>query len=156
MKYEVRTATKQDITFIAERLRKADRQEFTATTGLKPLALPFMLTPHNVKVWTVDGRPVCMFGIDRISSLQRIYAPWLMGTKDIEKHPIAFLRSAQALVSNQVGRLMNVVDARNTLHIKWLKWMGFSFTKLIHQYGAARLPFYRFEMINKKCAHLLP
>ena len=40
-----------------------------------------------------------------------------------------------------------VVDARNELHIKWLKFMGFKFIQRHENFGVAKLPFYEFLRI---------
>ena len=144
--YEVRPATRQDIRYVAERLRKADRLELAAATGLTPLALPFILPLGSTLAWLVDGRPVCLFGCDPLSTSMQ-YAPWMLGTDVIKKHPIAFLRQSLRILKGWKDRPMtNVVDGRNKLHVRWLVWLGFTFHELIPEYGAQRLPFWRFEM----------
>jgi hypothetical protein len=41
----------------------------------------------------------------------------------------------------------NNIDKRNTLHIKWLKWLEFSFIKEMPQYGHEKRPFLEFVRI---------
>ena len=42
------------------------------------------------------------------------------------------------------------MDARNDLHIKWLKWMKFTFINKVNEFGYEKKPFYEFIKI---CAH---
>ena len=43
--------------------------------------------------------------------------------------------------------LYNFIDARNTLHIKWLKWCGFTFIQKHYDYGYEKRLFYEFVRI---------
>ena len=43
--------------------------------------------------------------------------------------------------------LYNFVDARNEIHIRWIKWMGFSIIKKHATFGAEGRTFYEFVKI---------
>jgi hypothetical protein len=41
----------------------------------------------------------------------------------------------------------NVIDERNRVHLRWLKWMGFTFVQRIPEYGVQHRPFLEFIKI---------
>jgi hypothetical protein len=46
--------------------------------------------------------------------------------------------------------LGNHVDIRNTKHTKWLKRMGFSFLRVLPEYGVERRPFIEFARLETR------
>lgn len=135
---------------IASGMRAADVEEVRASLGLNPQeALEFSLSSSTM-AWTgtVDGEPVCMFGVSRRSMLDgSVGTPWLLGTDAIERHQAAFLRRNKGIVKEMLAAypvLRNWVDARNTLSIRWLKWLGFEFGSPV-PYGPHGIAFYPFE-----------
>ena len=58
--------------------------------------------------------------------------PWLLGTPSLRSVRIGFLKESKFWV-RQMHKfhpvLWNVVDARNDLHLTWLKWVGFDLTE---------------------------
>jgi hypothetical protein len=77
---------------------------------------------------------------------------WLLATDDIEKYQITFLRHSKKVLKElqqDYLALHNYVDARNSLHIKWLKWMGFTFINKLDRFGVEQRPFYEFVRINE-------
>ena len=94
----------------------------------------------------MPGRLLALFGVNEISS--EIAIPWMVATPLLLAHQFYFLRNCKHWVdklSAGYTSLINCVDARNEVHIKWLKWCGFTFTHLHPQWGAAKLPFWQFE-----------
>jgi len=72
---------------------------------------------------------------------------WMVGTPDLKKISVSFLKNCQGVfkvLKNNFQLLHNYVDARNELHIRWLKWMGFTFIKKHNHIGIEQLPFYEF------------
>ena len=116
---------------IAKRMRQADRDEVLAASGRSPgQALVFSLRKSSVS-WTalVDGRPEVMFGVGDLNILARVGAPWLLGTDAVEIHSVAFLRRSRGFTDQLLRRysvLRNFVDDRNTVSIRWLRWLGFT------------------------------
>ena len=43
--------------------------------------------------------------------------------------------------------LFNYIDARNTVHLRWLKFMGFTIIKKLEIFGYEGRPFYEFVKI---------
>lgn len=149
MEIDFRTATSADVVSLAPRLRQADHDEIMATVGAPPLlALPQTIT--NGIVVTVDGSPEVLFGVDPVRGFPEVGVIWLVSSSRIEEHKVKFLRTSKHLLDSiQKDYLMltNFCDARNELHHKWLKWLGFVFIRRIEKYGAEDRPFYEFVRV---------
>lgn len=111
-------------------MRQADRDEVFASSGKTPLeALKYSFEKSSfVMTALVDGRAEVMFGAAEINILNGIAAPWLLGTKAVEVHQVAFLRHSvewRKKLCERYTVLRNFVDDRNKVSIRWLKWLGF-------------------------------
>ena len=146
-------ATVDYVVYVAPRLRKADRSECLAATGREPIGVlmdglrlgDVTLTMRSPK----DGQRVGIVGVVP-SYVEGAGAIWLCATDDIYQHQISFLRKSKTflpLLQRNYLALHNCVDARNTVHIKWLKWMGFTFIKKHEQWGVEKRLFYEFVRI---------
>ena len=141
-----------DVYFLAPRLRQADYDECLAATGREPLGALLDGLKYGDTTLTMvapTGVPVGLLGVGK-SLIKDAGTIWLCATDDIEKYQITFLRhSKQVLHKLQQDYLVlhNYVDARNELHIKWLKWMGFSFINKHERWGVEQRPFYEFVRI---------
>ena len=138
------------IFWIANNMRQADRDEIAAAAGKGPWAALRDSLHLSVAAWTglVDDEPICMFGVVPLDILGGVGSPWLLGTDEIEKHAISFLRLNKQYVKEMLEYfpyLVNFVDARNKMSIQWLKWLGFKFDSSPIPYGIWNLPFYRFS-----------
>lgn len=137
---EIVPAEKSHIRSIARRMRKADRDEVWAGSRKTPAqALAFSLRKSSI-AWTViiDGRPEIMFGVGDLNILAGIGSPWLLGTNAIEKHSRAFWRRSPEFRDQLLSRylvLRNLVDARNTVSIRWLRRLGFTLMDPINVRG---------------------
>lgn len=127
---EIVPASIDHIAPIAERMRSADRDEVMAASGRTPHeALEISLRKSSL-AWTglIDGSPEVMFGVGDLNILTSTAAPWLLGTDAVEKHYRVFLRQSVDWRDQLLRRyavLMNVVDDRNEVSKRWLRWMGF-------------------------------
>lgn len=145
--------TVEDIAYIAPRLRQADKNECLAATGSGPLGVLYqslLMGDVTLTMRTPDGNRVGLCGVVP-SALDNAGVVWMCATDAILKHQIAFLRRSKAALehlSTDYSLLYNCVDARNEVHIRWLKWMGFTFIKKHENYGAEKLPFYEFVRIT--------
>ena len=146
-------ATAEHIAPVAARMRQADRDEVWASSLSRPEAALRMSLAASPLAWTglVDGVPVCMFGAAASTMLASQGCPWLLGTDEVERHAIAFLRRNRAQVGLMLkvfGTLANRVDSRNTQSVRWLEWLGFT----IHPaepFGPLGLPFHRFSLDSR-------
>lgn len=153
----VQRATVEDVTYIAKNLRQADRMECDATLAMPPeLALPRAVRDGQ-RVWTFhrnDGLPVGVFGADP-TPIPEVGIVWMVSTDEIELHKREFLVESKPYVlalNDDFPIITNMVDARNTLHHRWLKWLGFAFLRRIDSWGARSVPFYEFARMKQTCA----
>lgn len=109
---------------IAPYLRLADIEEHNAMSDISiDVALSYSIA-HSEKGFAVelDGRLTAIFGVNS-------GVIWLVGTDEITRHPITFYRLSKKIferLSDGYERLFNFVDERNTLSVRWLKWLGFT------------------------------
>lgn len=153
-----RQATLADVMFIAPRVRKADREEARASVGCEPeVFLPLTFTPG--RTWTIvsdEGEPMALYGVEAVPLNPELGIVWMVATDTLvhPKNQRKFLKLGPVVLDqlHELHPLLgNYVDARNTTHIRWLKWMGFSFLKLLPEHGPQRLPFIQFARL-KPCA----
>lgn len=139
------------IAWVAEHMREADAREVEASAGYLPFDALVCSFDASVHAWTgmIGDYPICMFGVSTVDFLAGIGCPWLLGTDYVERNAQAFLRRSKPYLSKMLGtfpRLINYVDARNELSIRWLRWLGADIDLQPVPYGVSRLPFYRFEI----------
>lgn len=148
----VRPATIQDARDLAPRLRPADVQEIWAATGESPeeaLIMGVKLGRPALSFVDPRGELAGMFGVTPLSD-PLVGAVWMLSSPAIERYPVHFLRRCRGWIEqfhDAYPVLMNYVDARNVVHIRWLKWVGFQFLRLV-PYGVQRMPFYEIVRVR--------
>ena len=144
-----RPATEADVAFIAPRLRPADLLEIGASVKADPYdaLLRGLHSPDGCFVAeTAAGVPVLIGGTSPSDSPLLGYV-WMMGTQEVETHWLRVLRNTQSWIQQFKGDyqlLANAVHEGNTLHMRWLKWAGFSFLRRFTYRGHG---FYEFAKI---------
>jgi hypothetical protein len=136
-------------------MRQADRAEVAAEGGRGSYAALRDSLASSVVAWTglVNHEPVCMFGVSPVDILGGVGSPWLLGTDEIKKHAVTFLKLNRLYIPKMLDLfplLVNYVDVRNAVSIRWLRWLGFAVDDKAVPYGIWGMPFYRFEMRLKK------
>jgi hypothetical protein len=147
---------RSDIEIVAANMRHADRQEAEAMAAMGPLQAltKAVALSHESCVARVGGEPICIFGLGVGSLLGGMARPWLLGTSEVEMYGVTFLRSNRPVVKGWASRfdLENYVDARHTMSIRWLRWLGF---EVDHPapFGPFGFEFHRFSMARSatKC-----
>ena len=153
----VRGATEDDIPLVAPRLREADRNEVLAVTGVAPeLSLRGMVQAADqaFALCTEDGTPQGLLGVTSVSGLEDAGYVWLLFTDALYDHRIEFLRRCRewlSILHTTHPLLLNYVDERNTVHVKWLRWLGFTILRRV-PYGAEGRPFLEFVRYDE-CAY---
>lgn len=153
---QVRAAKGKDAAAMAPNLRAADLAELQASLGadadpeaVLKAGIKYSDDPRTV---LVDGVPAAIFGVcDTGESEPTVGCIWLMGTDAIETISMAFLRGCKAHLPMQQASyeiLTNFVDSRNTVHIRWLQWLGFSIIREENDYGAEKRTFYEFARVS--------
>jgi hypothetical protein len=151
-KLKVREATPEDIPYLAENIRDADRRELEGVSGLSPqeaFRISYEITKDPFTVASPEGNPLLMGGVVP-SSEDRQGVVWMMGTDGIRDYTMEFLRRSKdvlSMVSKDYDLIYNIVDKRNTLHTTWMCWLGFKFIRDIPKYGAGNINVLEFARI---------
>lgn len=137
-----------DAVRLAPYLREADRQEVLAASGMEPLPALRIGYEASTDPQTIleAGYPIAMFGV--VPTGDGVGAPWLLGSGRVEVNWFTFLRRSRdvfARVRQPWRGLENHIDERNTLHIRWVQWLGFDLVERVEDYGVGHLPFWRFR-----------
>lgn len=153
-RYAIVPATLDHVLAMAPQLRQADIDELTAAGNDDPVKALVQSFRMSTMSWAglviEDGveHVACIFGVAPLNLLGGKGVPWLLGTDLIERHGMAFLRRNRKFIPIMMtlyNHLENHVDARNTVAIAWLKWLGFAFDDPV-PYGPRQVPFLRFQL----------
>ena len=156
----VRNSEVEDAIRMAHNLRKADMNELKAVRG-NDLDTAHVLyegikNSDKPRTFVIDGEPSAIYGVvNQNEPNLNVGWVWLLGTDRIKEAKTFFLKHSKKELEEQGKEydvLANYVDARNTVHIKWLKWLGFKFLREVNNYGKEQRKFYEFARVNIKCA----
>lgn len=123
--FTAREAMPGDMWLMLPDVRRPDVDELAAL-GVTPETAIRYGVEHSVAAWIafIHGKPAAMFGIVDHADYG---VPWAVLTNVVDEHPLPFLRASKRFIDAQMTRdLINYVDARNTLTIDWLSWLGFT------------------------------
>jgi hypothetical protein len=143
-------ATRSHAICMAPNMRAAEVEEVLASHGLTPeAALLRELESSSVAwSWVVDGEVACMFGIINPDLFGEAAYPWFLTTPLVEKHSRQFARACKSLLPELIEhhpKLAGMVDARYTLSLRWLQWLGARIEPAI-PWGVAGALFHHFEL----------
>jgi hypothetical protein len=91
------------------------------------------------------GQVLALFGAIPSARRPETGVVWLLGSEELAAHASFIVRSSKAWIAKLHERyrvLGNYVDARNEVHVRWLRWCGFTFVRRIERFGVIGLPFY--------------
>ncbi len=152
---QVRAALDSDARSLVSRLRVADLQEIRAVTPEEPCSVLRQSIAWSNPCYTIveaDAESLAIFGVVPDASTEGVGRVWLLGSDDLFlSHSYIFLRRSRKWIEKlheHYPTLWNYVDVRNEVHIRWLKWCGFTFLRRIEEYGVEQRPFYEFEKIT--------
>lgn len=147
----IRKATSDDARRLAPNLRKEDRDECLAGSGDPSVTLPqSVLASHRAFAIMSHDEPIGIFGWIRDSDgAARV---WMLGSDALTSGPNVrlFLRESREwveLLNERFPVLWNLIDSRNSLHIRWLRWLGFTFINRVAA-GPQGLTFFTFVRIK--------
>ena len=125
---------------VASNLLPEDRREVEEGHGIDPLE-ELLFAVHNTScVWfeVPNGKTAGMAGVGPEGEI------WMLCTPAIHEYPITFAREAKRFVESRTEPLLwNIVDRRNTVHLKLLRFLGFKFLREI-KHGPKQLSFIEF------------
>ena len=125
---------------VASDLRPEDRREVEEGHGVDPFTSIVSKAQEGSCIYFTmpNGKTAGMAGVEDDGMI------WMLTTTVIYDYPFAFTRGAKKFVENHSHkRLWNIIDKRNTVHLKLLKFLGFEFLEEIF-YGPNNLPFIKF------------
>ncbi len=153
---EVRPAAPQDADKLAPRLRRADRMEVQANSGRDPRLAMREAVADSVPAYALlgpYGEVIGLFGALPHPRYKRAGSIWLLGSDELVANPLVALRTAKLWLGRMHEHypvLGNFIDARNTLHIRWLCWLGFRMLRRVERFGAEQRPFIEFCRAQRK------
>ena len=124
---------------MASNLRPDDHRELTEGWGINPIQLAEIVQDGD-SVWfeVPNGKTAGMAGVDPGGII------WMLCTPAIHEYPVTFARESKRYVESRTEPLLwNIVDKRNTVHLKLLKFLGFKFLREV-SHGPNQLPFIEF------------
>lgn len=152
MSYYIREALIEDASTIAPLLREADKNEIAASTGSSPvdaMMYSIMGSKEAFVACLPDGTPVALFGIGDDGVGYGV--PWMVGTDDMIRFSKSLVKDARKWVDKKTTEypmLYNYVDSRNTVHINWLRRIGFTVSEIPEYFAVSDVPFYLFTRSN--------
>ena len=147
----IRKAVPEDGKILEPKLRPEDIREIRAiTTGPLHEAITKGISesPYTYTI-TLEGKPIAVFGVNHYSPTAGVI--WLLGSEDMLKIKIPFLRQSPKWIEafhQLYPVLFNVACIWNTLHIDWLKWLGFRFIREYKEYGLLKEPYIEFLSVK--------
>lgn len=147
MALEYVPATLAHAATLAPRLRAADVREIDAAAGVDGLTGLEVSIAASEAAFAVlaDGEVVAVFGVSRPSLLDPATGQiWMLASDAAALHVRSWMTDSKrwlAAFASELGFevLVNRVDARNTVHIRWLRAMGAAVSCGVK--GEAFLPF---------------
>jgi hypothetical protein len=109
-------------------MRQEDKDEIwhlARKTPEEALRDAYDTCPYNRAV-LLEGRVVCIFGIG--GEKGGVGVPWMLASPLLTKIKKPFLRECKAWLdemSEGYTSLYNAAWSKNTVHIQWLRWLGF-------------------------------
>ena len=151
----VRYPSDDDIDYLSASLRHADLQEIAAASGESPWEVirrgRAISSECKVGISASDNNPFVIWGVVPVPGTEAA-AIWMLATPEIETNAMLFLRRSRDEV-DELNKLhdvlFNYVDARNALHIKWLRWVGCQFIRRHERHGVEQRPFLEFIRTRK-------
>ena len=130
---------------VASNLLPADRREVKEGHGADPMQylLSEAIKGDAIYFSSPSGRTAGMAGVDEGGKI------WMLCTDVIHEHPLMFAREAKRWIESREEKLLwNIVDKRNKVHLKLLKFLGFKFLRELN-YGPNNLSFIEFCRVRR-------
>ena len=125
---------------VASNLRPDDYREVWEGHGHFPRwYIPFAAFNGDTVYFEVpNGKTAGLAGVQEGGQI------WMLCTPAIHDYPFTFAREAKRFIESREEKLLwNIVDKRNTAHLKLLKFLGFKFLREL-QHGPNKLTFIEF------------
>lgn len=137
---------------VASNLRADDYREVWEGHGHFPRwYIPFAAFNGDTVYFNVpNGKTAGLAGVQEGGQI------WMLCTPAIHDYPFTFAREAKRFIESREEKLLwNIVDKRNTAHLKLLKFLGFKFLREL-EHGPNKLTFIEFCRVrtnnNSRCS----
>lgn len=135
---------------LAVTMQTADVDAVWALGHLSPFEALDLSVKHSTKVftWLHEGDVGCIVGYSANNPLAYKACPWLLASPLVHCSPRYFLRASRSFLDSLLAKhelLTNVIDARHTRSLKWIKWCGATLYPATAM-GPEGLPFIRHEI----------
>lgn len=152
---EARLSRFEDIEPIASDIRPEDAEEVVAAGRadvFEALRLGLEMSDECFTIYQADAseQPLAMFGY-KVTDPGICGVIWMLGANGLMRHRYEFLRKSNYWVDYIQAKtplMYNLVYEKNTVHIRWLKWLGFSFVRQHEHFGPKDLPFIEFARLR--------
>ena len=131
---------------VASNLREDDYKEVYEGHGHNPLLYLPLAAFVGDTVWfeVPNGKTAGMAGVNDDGKV------WMLCTPAIHEYPLTFAREAKRFIESREEKLLwNIVDKRNTAHLKLLKFLGFKFLREL-EHGPNKLTFIEFCRVRTR------
>ena len=148
---QFRQAQLSDAADLGPILRKADRLEIQAVVGRDAIETLRDGIASSDPCWTVTDEsdvPMALFGVVPDREIPRSGMIWLLGSDRLVDHQVEVLRLSRqwiARLHERYDHFWNYIDARNDVHVKWVRWCGFRLVQLVEDHGFEQRPFWKIE-----------
>ena len=125
---------------VASNLRPEDLREVVEGHGQDPMEVLTQAIHNGFCVYFTapNGKTAGMGGVTPEGMI------WMLCTPVIHDYPIAFVKEAKRVLNSRTEKLLwNIVDKRNRVHLRLLRYLGFKFLREF-KYGPNQLPFIEF------------
>lgn len=144
---------KDEVYELAPKLRQQDKDEVWASSGATPeeaLLVSFESSDEVNTIYAPDGEAIGMFGVADTPD-PNMGVPWLLASPRLPEISREFIPQSIEWVKRMNKKyplLVNYVDQRNTVSIRWLRMLGFVFIHDFKEFGVGKKPFYEFVRIE--------
>ena len=133
-----------DVCELAPNLRSEDKREVNTLgkTSEQALLSGYLFGRVCRSIINNYGQVVGMYGVVPADSKTGLV--WMLGSDKLKKIKRPFLRESRTEVEKMnilLPHLWNIIDSRNEMHLKWIKWCGF---KIIGERMVNNVKFYEF------------
>ena len=142
----IHPATLEAAIQVASNLLPEDRREVEEGHGLDPMEELTLAVHRGFSVWyeVPNGKTAGMAGVGPEGQV------WMLCTPAIHDYPLTFAREAKRFIDGRQEELLwNIVDERNKVHLKLLKFLGFKFLRKI-SHGPNHLSFIEFCRVQSR------
>jgi len=141
----IRQATLSDIKELSLTMRKEDMDEIYLSSGSTPLAALTAGFYNSNEVCAIEweGKVMAIFGV--VGERGRGASPWMLGAPGIERCR-SLLRECRKVLqryTQEYRYLENACWCKNSVHIQWIGWLGFTFSGSDTRNGELFLHFHK-------------